>query len=46
MKVTDRQIAFFGLIVAAGALWYGYAASRQNKEIIARAEEIKKKLLI
>lgn len=45
MKITDRHIAVFGVIVAAAALWYGYAASMQNKEIISRTKEIKKNLL-
>ena len=45
MKITDRQIAVFGVIVAAVAMWYGYAASVQNKEIISRTKEIKKNLI-
>ena len=46
MKLTDRHIAIFGVFVAGFALWYGYASSRQNKEIILRAKEIKEKLEI
>lgn len=44
MKITDRQIAVFGVIVAAAALWYGFAASMQNKEIISHTQDIKDKL--
>lgn len=44
MKVTDRQIAVFGLIVASAALYYGLMASRQNKEIISHVKDVKKKM--
>ena len=44
MKINDRYIAVFSLIVATGALWYGYAANRQNKEIIRHTKEIKDNL--
>jgi len=42
--LTDRNIAILGLVVAVGAFYYGWAASRQNKEIIAHTEEIKDKV--
>lgn len=44
MKITDRQIAVFSLIVAVGALYYGWSASRQNNLIIAHTKEIKNKI--
>jgi hypothetical protein len=44
MKVTDRQIAVFGVIIATMALWFGFRASNQNKEIIAHTKDIKKNL--
>lgn len=44
MKITDRQIAVFGLIVATWALYYGWSASRQNSLIISHTSEIKEKI--
>ena len=45
MKITDRQIAVFGVIVAGWALWYGWNASKQNKEIISHTKDIKNKMV-
>jgi len=44
MEITDRQIGVLALIVGAGALWYGWRASTQNKEILTHTREIKKNL--
>jgi len=44
MKITDRQIAVFGLCVAIAALYYGVMASKQNKEIISHTKDIKKSI--
>lgn len=44
MKITDRQIAVFGVVIACAALYYGYLAGKQNREIIAHTKEIKKNL--
>lgn len=44
MKITDRDLAIFGLVVATAALLYGYSASKQNKEILSHTKDIKKRL--
>jgi uncharacterized membrane protein YidH (DUF202 family) len=44
MKITDRQIGVFALIISIGALVYGYVASNQNKEILAHTKDIKNNL--
>lgn len=42
--LTDRNLAWIGLVVASAALYYGIMASKQNKEIIYHAKDIKQKL--
>lgn len=39
--MSDRTIGIIALVVATAALYYGWQAGRQNKEIIAHAKEIK-----
>lgn len=43
--MTDRTIAIVGLFVAVGAFYYGWMASRQNKEIIEHTSKIKEKII-
>ena len=44
--LSDRNLAWLGLGVALGALYYGMMASKQNKEIISHTKEIKKNLKV
>jgi len=43
-KLTDRNLAWLGVIVAGVALWYGYKAGGQNREIISHTKDLKARL--
>lgn len=44
MKITDRQIGYIAIGVGFWAVYLGWSASRQNKEIIAHTKAIRKNL--
>ena len=42
--MKDRTIGLLALVVAVGALYYGWEASRQNKKIIEHTKALKETL--
>lgn len=44
MKITDRHIAIFSLIVSVGVLYYGWAMHRQSAELSTHLLDIKNNL--